>query len=108
VSDLDGLLEANSFEEVASGDPEDRIEPPQAAYRREQLDESGKAAERAVPLSGDVAGIVPVGVLLADASVLALNDEFAVLVFRQPATILDGLLLRFVGRADVAVDFAGP
>jgi hypothetical protein len=44
VSYLDVVLQADSFEEVAGGDPEGRREPAQAADRREQLDECGKAA----------------------------------------------------------------
>jgi hypothetical protein len=56
----------------------------------------------------NVAGVVPVAGLLADASVLGVNHELAVLVFRQPAPLLDGFLLCFVGRTGVAVDFAGP
>ena len=52
--------------------------------------------------------MIPVGVLHADAYVWAVNHQLAVPGFRQPASLLDGFLLCFVGRADVAVDFAGP
>ena len=65
VSYLDGLLEADSFEEVASGDPEDRAEPAEAAGRFQRLtDAKGRRTagslrglqSRSFPLWG---GIVP-------------------------------------------------
>ena len=47
-------------------------------------------------------------VLLPDLAVLAMDDQFAVLIFRQEATLSDGFLLCFVGRAGAPADLTSP
>ena len=75
---------------------------------KSQLDECGKAAQRAVPLARNIARIVPVGVLLADASVLAVNDQFAVLVFCSVPALPNRFVLGDVCRTLLSADVTRP